>query len=151
MYYNTGNFFWHFWILIVIKITLKTTIIIMWQLLKLSFQDKLEYVEQLEWMGEGSSYGNEKQMCLWNVVKRHAIEKVKFFLISGRRIVLTCFPQFNNGVTFLKGVSNQITFLSLSLEKNSEMTKVSCILVYKLYTFQFFFNSSKLNPTLKNW
>jgi len=47
---NYRKLFLHFWNLILIKITMstKTTITIMWQLLKVSFQDKLEYVEQSE-------------------------------------------------------------------------------------------------------
>ena len=50
---NYRKLFSHFWNLILIKITMstKTTITIMWQLLKVSFQDKLEYVEQSEWTG----------------------------------------------------------------------------------------------------
>ena len=75
---NYRKLFSHFWNLILIKITMstKTTITIMWQLLKVSFQDKLEWtgVFLQKWKTNHS---------LWNVAKPHSGERVKFFFNPG--------------------------------------------------------------------
>ena len=67
---------------------------IRWPLLKLSFQDKLEYVEQSEWTWVFLQYWKTNRR-LWNVAKPHSGERVKFFFNPGGIFVLsTRFPQF---------------------------------------------------------
>jgi len=52
---------------------------------------------------------------------------------------------------FKKGDDRADQYLSYySLEINSEVAKESCILAYKLCTFQFFSNLSKTKPYIKN-
>ena len=70
---NYRKLFSHFWNLILIKITMstKTTITIMWQLLKLPFQDKC--VEQSEWTGVFSR--NEKRITVSETWRNHVQEK----------------------------------------------------------------------------
>ena len=50
----------------------------------------------------------------------------------------------------MKGVDRAYQYLLFSLEKNSEVAKESCILAYKVCTFQFFSNQSKTKPYIKN-
>jgi len=93
---NYRKLFSHFWNLILIKITTstKTTITIMWWLLKLSFQDKLEGVEQSEWTGVFLQKWKTNH-SLWNVAKPHSGERVKFFFNPGGILVLSIwFLQF---------------------------------------------------------
>ena len=47
-------------------------------------------------------------------------------------------------------MKSRVLVLLFSLEKNSEVAKESCILAYKLCTFQFFSNLSKTKPYIKN-
>ena len=58
-----------------------------------------------------------------------------------------CIFEYN---MFMKGVDMADQYLLFSLEKNSEVAKESCILAYKLCTFQLFSNLSKTKPYIKN-
>ena len=92
---NYRKLFSHFWNLILIKITMstKTAITIMWQLLKLSFQDKLQYVEQSEWTGVFLQKWKTNQSLKRG--KTTFRSRVKFFFNPGGILVLsTWFPQF---------------------------------------------------------